>query len=162
MAFEKIIAAYQAFPAQFQTLVLSTVGADGAPHASYAPFVIDSDKQIYIYVSGLAAHTGNLKRSGQASVLFIEDESSTEQSFARRRLTYQCRAAVLGRGSVQWNAIATQFETRFGDIIGMLKGLADFEIFQLAPRSGRFVLGFGAAYQVSPDDLDQLEPIKGR
>ncbi|MEM8810123.1 MAG: pyridoxamine 5'-phosphate oxidase family protein [Cyanobacteria bacterium P01_G01_bin.38] len=162
MAFDQIIAAYQVFPAQFQTLILSTVDADGAPHASYAPFVMGSDKQIYIYVSGLAAHTGNLKRSGQASVLFIEDESKTEQSFARRRLTYQCGAAVLARESARWDAIASQFERRFGDIIDILKGLADFEIFQLAPRSGRFVLGFGAVYQVSPDDLDQLVPIKGR
>ncbi|MEO0457680.1 MAG: pyridoxamine 5'-phosphate oxidase family protein [Cyanobacteria bacterium P01_A01_bin.114] len=162
MTFENIIAAYQAFPEQFRTVILSTVDGDGAPHASYAPFVIDSDRQIYLYISGLAAHTAHLKHSQQASVLFIEDESKTEQSFARRRLTYQCKATVLDRESERWHDVAARFETQFGDIIATLKSLADFEIFQLSPYSGRFVLGFGAAYQVSSDSLAQLVPIKGR
>ncbi|NEP18306.1 MAG: HugZ family protein [Leptolyngbya sp. SIO4C1] len=160
MAFEQTLAEYQAFPQQFRSLMLSTVSADGSPHASYAPFVVDAERNFYIYVSGLSAHTANLKRSQQVSVLLIEDEAQTQQVFARRRLNYLCAATVLAREGTAWGAIADRFEARFGEIIAMLKTLADFEIFQLQPRSGRFIVGFGAAYRVDPQDLSRLLPIK--
>ena len=159
---EKLIELYNAFPRQFRSIVLSTVSAQGQPHSSYAPFVIDASKNIYVYISGLSEHTGNLKATGQASVLFIEDESKTEQIFARRRLTYACNVEVLPREGEQWHAIADQFEKQFGNIIALLKGLADFEIFQLSPQSGQFVVGFGAAYQISGDDLTTLTQATGK
>ncbi|MEO1378228.1 MAG: HugZ family protein, partial [Cyanobacteria bacterium J06635_10] len=34
--------------------------------------------------------------------------------------------------------------------------LADFRIFKLTPYNGRFVIGFGAAYHISGDNLDKL------
>jgi heme iron utilization protein len=37
-----------------------------------------------------------------------------------------------------------------------MKSLADFRIFKLRPYSGRFVVGFGAAYAIDPNDLGQL------
>ncbi|MEO0759080.1 MAG: pyridoxamine 5'-phosphate oxidase family protein [Cyanobacteria bacterium J06648_16] len=159
--FERVVELYNAFPQQFRSIVLSTVTDHGQPHASYAPFVMDLSKNVYIFISGLSAHTANLKGRGQASVLFIEDESKTEQIFARRRLAYDCSAQVIARDDGQWGAIATQFEDRFGNIIDVLKGLADFEIFQLRPESGRFVVGFGAAYRISGENLDTLEPVTG-
>ncbi|MEL7331289.1 MAG: HugZ family protein, partial [Cyanobacteria bacterium J06560_2] len=38
----------------------------------------------------------------------------------------------------------------------------DFRIFQLTPHTGRFVMGFGAAYSVDPDDLTKLIHITGK
>ena len=40
----------------------------------------------------------------------------------------------------------------------MLRQLADFQIFRLTPYAGRFIMGFGAAYDVNPDDFKQLIP----
>ncbi|MBE9078546.1 pyridoxamine 5'-phosphate oxidase family protein [Romeria aff. gracilis LEGE 07310] len=157
--FETAVETYQNFPQQFQSIFLSTVKA-GQPQASYAPFVMDRDRNFYIYISGLSAHTENLKTSGIASVLFLEDEVQTTQIFARRRLSYSCDAAPVMPESAQWNQIADQFEARFGNIIQLFRGLADFQIFQLQARSGRFVLGFGAAYEVDPSNLGTLLPPK--
>ncbi|MEO1593552.1 MAG: pyridoxamine 5'-phosphate oxidase family protein, partial [Cyanobacteria bacterium J06632_22] len=140
----------------------STISEDGKPHASYAPFVIDAQKNIYIFVSGLSAHTANLKALKRASVLLIEDESKTEQIFARRRLAYDCIAQVIQRDEESWSAIASQFADRFGNIIDVLKSLKDFDIFQLKPQSGQFVVGFGAAYRISGEHLDQLEQSTGK
>ena len=61
--FEAIQAAYQTFTDQFQSAVICTVSQDGLPNASYAPFVMDDMKNIYIYVSGLSTHTQNLNVS---------------------------------------------------------------------------------------------------
>ena len=153
---DKLLETYQAFPTQFGSAVLATVSAAGLPQASYAPCVVDEARNVYVFVSGLSAHTQNLTATRKASVLFIEDEFKTQQIFARMRLSYDCTATLLERESERWTAIAQQFEDRFGNIVEVMRGLADFRIFQLQPQSGNFVVGFGAAYKVDPEDLSKL------
>lgn len=155
----KAQAEYENFAAQFGSIILSTVDAEGLPNASYTPFVMDEKKRIYIYVSGLATHTKNIYTNPQVSVLFIEDEAQTKQIFARRRLSFDCQTNLLTRDSSEWLEIVEKFQEKFGEIIEMLRSLPDFRIFQLTPISGRFVIGFGAAYQISGDNLDQLTQI---
>ena len=157
--FETALAAYQSFTELFQSVVISTVSADNIPNASYAPFVIDESKNIYIYVSGLSTHTQNLYAVPMASVLFIEEESQTKQIFARRRLTFDCTATLVERDTELWNQIVDSFEARFGEIIQLLRDLPDFRLFKLTPSKGRFVIGFGAAYDVNPNDLSTLTHV---
>ena len=159
--FEEALSAYQGFPEHFQSVVLSTVSDECAPNASYAPFVMDEERNIYIYISGLSAHTRNLQTSGRASVLFIEDEGKTEQIFARRRLTYDCTSLRLKRETDDWRQAADRLQARFGELIQMFRGMSDFQIYQLTPQSGRFVIGFGAAYDVSAENINVLVHVKG-
>jgi heme iron utilization protein len=152
---------YQNFPQQFQSVIISTANTEGIPNASYTPFVIDNQKNIYIYISGLATHTQNIETNPHVSVLFIEDESQCQQIFARRRLTFDCTATLIERETETWNQIVAQFQERFGEMIAILRGLADFRIFQLTPNGGRFIMGFGTAYEISDEQLDKLIHLKG-
>lgn len=156
---ETAIAAYQNFTDSFNSVILSTISTEGKPNASYSPCVIDDQKNIYIYVSGLATHTQNLHATNKASVMFIDDESQTSQIFARRRLVYECTATLIPGNSSQWQFIIQRFENSFGNIIQIMRDLPDFRIFQLTPTSGRFVIGFGAAYEVDPNNLNTLVQI---
>ncbi|MGB6297849.1 MAG: pyridoxamine 5'-phosphate oxidase family protein [Rivularia sp. (in: cyanobacteria)] len=156
---EKATAEYQNFIQEFQSIIISTVNEEGMPNGSYTPFIMDESKNIYIYVSGLSTHTQNLNINPRASVLLIEDEAQTPQIFARRRLNYDCTAALIERETDEWKSIVDKFEVRFGEIIEMLRGLADFRIFKLTPHSGRFVIGFGQAYHISGDNLNKLVHI---
>ncbi|MFH7027761.1 MAG: HugZ family protein [Heteroscytonema crispum UTEX LB 1556] len=158
---EKAQAEYQNFTEKVESAIISTVNAEGMPNASYAPFVMDESKNIYIYVSGLSSHTKNIYANPNVSVMFIEDETKSKQIFARSRLIFDCRASLIERESDEWNKIVAQFQTRFGEIIEMLRGLGDFRIFKLTPSEGRFVIGFGAAYRISGDNFDQLVQITG-
>ncbi|MEC4804275.1 MAG: pyridoxamine 5'-phosphate oxidase family protein [Jaaginema sp. PMC 1080.18] len=153
---------YQGFLDLFQSLVLSTANPQGIPNASYAPFVVDEFHNFYIYVSGLSTHTQNLQINPQASVLFLEDEAQTQQIFARRRLTFNCNTTFIERESEQWLKIINLFGAKFGDIIKLFRDLPDFRIFQLTPQEGRFVIGFGAAYQVNLAGETDLLPIQGK
>jgi hypothetical protein len=157
-SFESVLSAYQALPTEVNSLMLSTVSSDRIPHASYAPYIMDEAHHLYIFTSGLSAHTQNLLATGQAGALIIEDEARSQQVFARQRITYNCRVELLERESDVWEEKANQFEQRFGDIIQMLRQLADFQIFHLIPKTGRFIMGFGAAYEINPEDLSQLLP----
>nr|WP_199290865.1 MULTISPECIES: pyridoxamine 5'-phosphate oxidase family protein [unclassified Anabaena] len=153
---KKAQAEYEKFPTEFISIMMSTVSQEGIPDASYAPFVIDDDKNIYIYVSGLATHTQNIHNHPFVSVLFIEDEVKTKQIFARRRLNFNCTANLVERETEKWQQIVDKFQIRFGELISTLRSLPDFRIFQLTPKNGRFVIGFGAAYNISSDNINQL------
>ncbi|MFE4107658.1 HugZ family pyridoxamine 5'-phosphate oxidase [Almyronema epifaneia] len=155
---ESVLAAYRRFPGEVQSLMLSTLNADGSPHASYAPFIVDEQYRFFIFTSGLSRHTQNLQTNGKASILLIVDESKTVQIFARQRLSYDCTAQLVAKDNTGWTQLCDRFQQRFGNIIEMLRSLPDFRIFQLTPYDGRFVMGFGAAYQVDPDHLENLIP----
>lgn len=148
-----------AFRDGFRSLELATGSAE-APLISYAPYLPDGRGGFYIYVSQLAAHTGQLQTSGRCSVMFIEPEDQAEEIFARRRLVYRCDSREIPRGSENWQAIMAGFHARFGDFIDMILPLADFLLFQLSPTGGTFVRGFAQAYQLTGEDLEQLNHIR--
>ncbi|NER81263.1 MAG: HugZ family protein [Leptolyngbya sp. SIO1D8] len=159
-SFSDIQTAYLHFPERLQSLMLSTLNADGQPHASYAPFVMGGDRTFYIFVSGLSTHTKNLMTTSKAGILLIEDEAQATQIFARQRLMYDCQVDLIERQNLQWTIWADKFAARFGNLIDMLRQLPDFQIFSLIPQAGRFVVGFGAAYEVDPSNLEHLIPVK--
>ena len=148
-----------AFLGGFRTLQMATASAAGEPEASYAPFVRTGDNAFYICVSDLSRHTGHLVSTGRASVLIIEDESEAEQLFARRRLVFECDAGQVERGTERWQGIMDLFERKFGEVIGLIRPLADFRMFALVPRRGVFVKGFGQAYRITGPALDALRRV---
>lgn len=158
---DQVQAKYEGFIEPFRSVILSTVSAEGAPDASYAPFVADPAKTFYIFVSGLSTHTTNLAATARACLLLIEDEAQTPEIFARRRLAFTCTASLLPRETDEWSAIADQFQQKFGELIETLCNLPDFQIYQLTPQVGRFIIGFGAAYTISGENLSQLQQIRG-
>ena len=101
MNIEEVRKEYQAFTSVVESLMLGTIDSEQNPNVSYTPFVIDEDKNIYVFVSGMSAHTQNLHTNGKASVMFVEDERDSKQIFARRRLTYDCTASLVEKNNPQ-------------------------------------------------------------
>jgi putative heme iron utilization protein len=81
------------FLSSCKTLVMATVDKNGAPNASYAPFV-QRTPWLYVYTSARSKHTKNMAETTKASVMFIEDEARTRNFFAPERFTSQCDAEV--------------------------------------------------------------------
>lgn len=133
-----------------QTLLLSTVNPGGNPEISYAPYYRDAEGEFYLFISELAAHTKNLMRHHQASIMFITDEEQSRNQFARERLIYQCEVSEVSRTDVNYPTVLDALEQKFGSIMSMLKTLQDFHMFRLSPFTGSYVVGFGRAYEVDP------------
>jgi putative heme iron utilization protein len=158
----------QAFLAGFRSAVLATAAPDGAPDASYAPFVRLDDGAFHVYVSGLAAHTRNLAATGRASVLLIEPEKAAAEIFARRRLTFGCRAEPVARASPRWDRVLDLFAAKFGAVVDLVRPLEDFVLVRLAPESALFVRGFANARRLGGEELaalgevNDLELLDGR
>ncbi|MEZ9405702.1 heme utilization protein HutZ [Vibrio sp. 10N.286.48.F5] len=140
------------FRQECRTLQLATVDEEGRPNVSYAPFV-QNQEGYFVLISDIARHARNLKANPQVSLMMIEDEESSKQLYARKRLTFDAQASVVERETELWTQVIGQMQERFGEIIDGLSQLQDFSLFNLKAENGLFVKGFGQAYQVSGDDL---------
>ncbi|CAH7030068.1 Heme oxygenase HutZ [Vibrio chagasii] len=140
------------FRQERRTLQLATVDEEGRPNVSYAPFV-QNQEGYFVLISDIARHARNLKENPQVSLMMIEDEESSKQLYARKRLTFDAQASVVERETELWTQVIGQMQERFGEIIDGLSQLQDFSLFNLKAENGLFVKGFGQAYQVSGDDL---------
>lgn len=146
----------------FNSVILSTVDDAGEPNASYAPAAVDENYNFYIYVSALARHSANLKATGKASLMIIEDESTAVALFARRRLTLEVKVSIIKWESKKWNTAFEILEKKFKNNVEMLKNLIDFDLFLLKPSEGTLVYGFGKAFRIYGKGLKQIGYVRSK
>ena len=103
----------------------------------------------YVLISEIAIHALNLIRTPKASVLIIEDEDTADELFARVRVNYSVSAQRIDPATDQeaWSEGLDALEQRHGVRPRKLGALKDFHLFKLVVEQGRFVRGFGQAYQ---------------
>lgn len=144
-----------------KSVILASVDTNEYPLSSYAPVYVDQNRCFYVYISSMAKHTSQIRRSAKVGVMLIEDESVADNLFARKRLTVDCVAEVIARDSKDWKDLISKMEMRHGDTMSSLKGMIDFDLFRLTPSEGRLVLGFGRAYRVFGDGLQEIGYVGG-
>ena len=147
------------FKSSIKTMSLSTLTDTGQPNISYAPFVTDDDGFFYVFLSQLASHTQDLLNQPVASIMLMEDEQNSRQLFARQRITYHCAINIIQSGYKTYDEILNNFESSFGSIIPLLRNLPDFILFKLSPTEGRYVEGFGKAYELAGENLTKLKHV---
>ena len=150
---------YKKFLLNFKSLVLSTIGDKGKPESSYAPFVRDEKTNFYIFVSSLASHTSNLLKDRRAGVMLIEGEEKSENIFVRKRAIFDCKVIPIKTNSKEWDKIMIRFDKRVGKLMKILRTLPDFKLLSLEPLSGRFIKGFGMAYEISGKEMNKFSYI---
>ncbi len=139
---------------------MATIDNNGIPSASYAPYARNEQGNFNIYTSRLSKHTLDLLRNPRVSIMVIEDEQDTHQMFARTRVTFSCKIKVIEPTVGCYETILKTLEKRFGNIVETLCSLPDFVLFELVPESGRFVVGFGQAFDLVGDKLQHFVPVK--
>lgn len=149
------------FIKDFQSVVLGTTDEKGLPFGSYAPF-IHSEHKFYIFISNVAQHARNLQRTQKASLLFVEDESKTEQIFARKRISLQCSSTMINREDVKFTKVMDVFKSKFSEeMVTMLMGMQDFNLYELSTDYGEATFGFGEAYNIGGEQMEELLPRQG-
>lgn len=132
-----------------QTLLLSTVTENGKPESSYAAYVRDQQGVFYIYVSELAAHTKNMLQNKLVSVLFIASENETQNFFARERIVFDCTINEIQKDDVTHDTQLQAMQEKFGETVALLRNLTDFHLLALTPVSGKYIAGFGKAFEIN-------------
>lgn len=142
---------------EFGSVVLSTLSEKGEPIASYAPLLRDGDR-CYIYVSEVSEHYGSLvSNPDNVEVLFLEDESKAKSVILRKRLRFRARAKFVDRGS-EFDRVFDNFieKTGGGGGIKTIRKMMDFHLVALEFGKGRFVKGFGQAYNVINGEISYV------
>lgn len=140
----------------YQSVVLGTQGSNGYPFSSYAPFYYDGE-QVYIFISNIATHAKNIQAIPQASAFFIEDENTSKNIFARKRITLQCDVSSISRDENTFANIMSHFRDKFdADMVNMLMGMKDFNLYALKPIYGEATFGFGEAYNIGGEKMNEL------
>ena len=149
---------FQQFIASFQTAVIGSLSSDGEPEVSYAP-VIQHQACFYIYISELASHTQNLKNHPQAELLFIQDESKTNNLFARERVRLKVIAETIPRDTENWANIIGLFSQQHPQMMSLLTSMQDFQLFKLTPQQAHYVAGFGQTYSLTGAQLSEVQQV---
>lgn len=145
----------------YQSVVLGSIAENGYPFSSYAPCYYDGEN-IYIFISDIATHSKNIKSTSKASAFFIEDETQSENIFARKRISLQCDVKMIAREDSSFTPIMDAFQAKHeGGTLGMLMGMSDFNLYALTPIYGEATFGFGEAYNIGGEKMNQLVPRTG-
>lgn len=154
-------AEWRAFADEVGVVFLATQSESG-PVASYAPFVRDASGDLFILISGLAAHHQNLLDSPAAGALIAESPDAAANAFALKRLQLQVRAEPVPRDEDARHDAIALLRRRFGKFVDTLDGLGDFTLFRLVPESGTYVRGFAQTWQLSGAGLAVATPVGPR
>ena len=138
---------------------LATVSADGVPSVSYAPYVYMGNLSFGVFLSSLAEHTHNIASNNSVSAMVITSEKDSPNLFARERVVITCKAELHDRKSIEFANWIPSYRERFGAIVDTLVQLADFNLHTLQPVRAVYVKGFGQAYRISGDDMNEVEHI---
>lgn len=142
---EQIRKDYEGFIQGRKSFILSFVDAEGKPFSSSAAFVRVNGK-FYAYVSRIAEHYQLLEQSEVVDVLCVADQGETQNHFATERARWQCTPAILGNEGHE-EIFAAFDEVHSANMMKLLRTL-DFSLFELTPLKGRYVVGFGKAFDI--------------
>ncbi|WP_270978239.1 HugZ family heme oxygenase [Campylobacter helveticus] len=137
------------FMLSFNSVCLATLNKNGEVVCSYAPFV-STQWGNFIYISEVGEHFENIKANpDNIEIMFLEDESKAASVILRKRLRYRVRASFLERGE-DFDRVYDGFERQTGGEGGIktIRKMLDFHLVKLEFGKGRFVKGFGAAYDI--------------
>ncbi len=149
------------FLSTIQTAIIGTIDKDTLPFSSYAPYIYDNNR-FYIYISDIATHAKNLHVRPNASLFFIEDESRSSNLFARKRISLQCESCVISRENERFEEVLALFGEKFdSSMVATLKGMLDFNLFELHVKAGEATFGFGEAYFIGGEHMNELIPRRG-
>jgi len=144
------------FLANIQTAIIGTLDSHNYPFSSYAPYVYDENR-FYVYISDIATHAKNLQKNPKVSLFFVEDESKTENMFARKRVSLQCDSQKIARGSERFERVLELFSQKFdAKMVATLKQMVDFNLYEFKVTYGEATFGFGKAYLVGGKNMDEL------
>jgi len=144
------------FIATIQTAIIGTLDKHNHPFSSYAPYIYDNNR-FYVYISDIATHAKNIKINPKASLFFVEDESKTDNLFARKRVSLQCDSTKIERESERFEEVLGLFAEKFdAKMVNTLKKMLDFNLYEFKVTYGETTFGFGKAYFVGGEHMDEL------
>ena len=151
---EEIKGKIDSFKKSRKSVILGTINCQNKPLASYSPYV-EKENSIFLYLSGLSEHKQNIIQNKNVSILFIEDESEAKMIAVRERLTYDGFGDLVKEIDLE-KEIQALFIKEHGNAYESLPKMHDFSLIRIELQKGRYVFGFGNAYEIDGCDIKHI------
>jgi putative heme iron utilization protein len=142
-----------------QRLLALGVVVDAEPVVGLVPYAVASDfGALYVQASRLARHSEGLKDRSRWSGAIHEPDGPEKDPLQIPRVVLEGTVDVLGGAQPEFQPAARAFLGRFPGA-AMTLALPDFALYRLNVESGRLVLGFGHALNLSASLLHELAGV---
>lgn len=138
-----------------RTTRLAALGTlhDAAPNLAMVAVAFEGDfSAFYIHVSRLGKHTRDMELDPRVSLLFAQTDDGRADPQTLARLSINGTADLLPRTDSRYAGIQQTYLRRFPEAEQFFN-LGDFNLWVITPASGRFVAGFGKAFNIVPETL---------
>jgi heme iron utilization protein len=132
---------------------------DGAPNLAMVAYAFAEDfSAFYIYVSKLGKHTTDMEKDPRVSLLITETDDRRLDPQTLARVSIRGVAEILPRTDPGYAQVKTIYLERFPEA-EQLFSLRDFNIWKITPKGGRFVAGFGRAFNLVLEGLRKVSNL---
>jgi len=136
------------------TAALATLH-DGRPAASMIPFAAHLGRQglrLVSHVSGLAAHTREMRSCPEVCLLVTAAETGDTMPQSLARVSIPARAEFIPADHPDHAALRAAYLGKFPDAAPLFQ-LGDFTLVAFVPEPCRLVAGFARAVTLPPEEL---------
>jgi putative heme iron utilization protein len=126
--------------------------------AMMAVAVEEDFSAFYIHISKLGKHTGDMEKDPHVSLLLAEADDDRADPQTLARLSLNGTAEPLPRDSSDYPRVKELYLKRFPES-EKLFSFGDFNMWKIIPKSGRFVAGFGKAFNIVPETLVKVSKL---
>jgi len=132
---------------------------NGEPNLAMVAIAGESDfSAFYIHVSKLGKHTGDMEKDPHVSLLLTEADDGRPDPQTLARVSLNGTAEMLPRTVSHYPQIKHTYLARFPEAEQFFS-LGDFNLWRISPKGGRFVAGFGKAFNLVPEVLKKVSDL---
>jgi putative heme iron utilization protein len=140
---------------------IATLGTlhDGKPNLAMVAYAFAEDfSAFYIHVSKLGKHTTDMESEPRVSLLITETDDHRPDPQTLARVAIRGTAEIVSRTNTSYAQVKGRYLERFPEA-EQLFSLGDFSLWKITPQSGRFVAGFGRAFNLVPGVLRKVSTL---
>jgi putative heme iron utilization protein len=132
---------------------------EGEPNLAMVAYAFAEDfSAFYIHVSRLGKHTVDMETDPRVSLLITEVDDQRADPQALARVSIRGTAEILPRTDPGYAEIKAIYLERFLEAEPLFS-LGDFNLWKITPKAGRFVAGFGRAFNIVPEALRKISSL---
>ena len=131
----------------------------GEPNLAMVAYAFAGDfSAFYIHVSRLGKHTTDMENDSRISLLITETDDQRLDPQTLVRVSFRGMAEILPRTNPNYAQVKNIYLQRFPEAEQFFQ-LGDFNIWKITPGGGRFVAGFGRAFNLVPEALKKVSRL---
>ena len=139
--------------------MIISVNGDDFTDLGYAPYIF-YENYYYIFVSELSTHVKLLLKQKVGTFMIINDETNSQNIWARIRLKFSAKIEVVIRDSEDFSIICEKIRYKHGKTMNLIKQFSDFHLIKIIPSRGTFISGFGNAFNLEGQYLNVINKIR--